>query len=110
MDELDLIRKKKLEALRSNQNKDLQRQSQEQQQLQSQIAQLETMVKQAFTKEALVRYGNIKAAHPDKAMQVLVVLAQAIQSGQVAQIDDATLKLILQKLDPQKKEFKMNRV
>ena len=110
MDELDLIRKKKLEALRSNQNKDLQRQSQEQQQLQSQIAQLETMVKQAFTKEALVRYGNFKAAHPDKAMQVLVVVAQAIQSGQVAQIDDATLKLILQKLDPQKKEFKMNRV
>jgi|TARA_Y100000031_G_C8094575_1_gene325796 DNA-binding TFAR19-related protein (PDSD5 family) len=106
MDELDEIKKKKLEALKSQQSD----QMQEQQQMQRQIAQLESVVKQALTKEALERYGNLKAAHPDKAVQVLVILAQAIQSGQVSKIEDSMLKEILMKLTPEKKDFKIKRV
>ena len=110
MDELEDIRKKKLEALKQQQVQGMQQQAQEQEQLQQQIAQLEMAVKQAFTKEALQRYGNIKAAFPDRAVQLLAILAQAIQAGQLQTIDDNTLKEILKKLTPKKKEINIKRV
>jgi len=105
MDELEEIRRKKLEDLKEQQSS----QVQEQQQMQQQISQLEGIVKQVLTKDALERYGNLKAAHPEKAVQLLVVLAQAIQSGQVTKVDDNTLKELLKKLTPEKKEFKIKR-
>ena len=109
MDELEKIRKKKLEQLQGLQQEKVQQQMQEEAQVQQQIAQLEMLVKQKLTKDALQRYGNVKAAHPEKAMQLLVILAQAIQQGQLDQIDDKTLKEILIKLTPEKKDFKIKR-
>jgi len=105
MDELEGIRRRKLEELRKQQLN----QMQEEQQLQQQVQQLEEIVKQVLTKEALERYGNLKAAYPDRAVQLLVILAQAIQSGQITKIDDDMLKEILKKLTPKKKEFKIKR-
>ena len=87
----------------------MQQQAQEEQQMQQQIAQLEAIVKQAFTKEALERYGNLRTAYPDRAVQLLVILAQAIQSGQITKIDDSALKSILKKLTPEKKDFRIKR-
>ena len=109
MDELEEIKKRKLHELRRNQLEDMQQQAQEQQQLQQQIQQLEIMVKQALTKEALERYSNLKTAFPDRAVQLLVILAQAIQSGQITKIDDNTLKELLKRLTPEKREFKIKR-
>ena len=109
MDELEEIKKRKLEELQKQQGVDLQQQVDEQAQLQQQIEQLEAVVKQLFTKEALIRYGNVKAAHPEKAVQLLVVIGQLMQQGKVQKIDDAQLKEILKQLTPQKKEFKINR-
>ena len=110
MDALEEIKKRKLHEFRKKQLEEMQQQAQEQQQLQQQIQQLEIMVKQAFTREALERYGNLKAAFPDRAVQLLVILAQAIQSGQITKIDDNTLKEILKKLSPEKKDIKIKRV
>ncbi|MBW2977114.1 hypothetical protein KY347_06755 [Candidatus Woesearchaeota archaeon] len=110
MNELDKIRKRKLEELKKAQLEQMQQQSAEEEQLKQQIQQLEAMVKQAFTKEALQRYGNLKTAFPDRAVQLLVILAQAIQSGQVSKIDDKTLKEILKKISPKKKEVKIKRM
>lgn len=109
MDELEEIKKRRLQELRKKQLEQMQQQSQEQEQLQQQVQQLESTVKQAFTKEALERYGNLKAAFPDKAVQLTVILAQAIQSGQIAKIDDETLKEVLRRLSPKKREFRINR-
>ena len=109
MDELGVIKKRKLQELRRKQLEDMQQQTQEQQQLQQQIQQLEIMVKQALTKEALERYSNLKTAFPDRAVQLLVILAQAMQSGQITKIDDNTLKELLRRLTPEKKEFKIKR-
>jgi programmed cell death protein 5 len=109
MDELDIIRRKKLEELKQSQFGQMQQQSQEEEQLKQQVQQLEIIVKQAFTKKALERYGNLKAAFPDRAVQLSVILAQAIQSGQITKIDDNTLKEILKKLTPEKKEFNIKR-
>jgi len=107
MDELEEIKKKRLMELQEQQGEQLQ----EQQQLQAQIEQLEAMVKQFLSKEALQRYGNLKAAHADKAVQLLAVLGQAIQQSQIKEkISDEKLKSILKQLQPEKKEFKIKRV
>ena len=109
MDELDKIKKRKLGELQKQQEQAINQQLQEQAQLQQQIQQLEFIVKQVLTKKALERYGNLKTAHPEKAVQLLVILAQAIQSGQIDKIDDDKLKEILKKLTPPKKDFKIRK-
>ncbi len=106
MDELEEIKKKKLESLQRQQ----QEQVNEEAQLQQQIQQLDSVVKQFLTKEALIRYGNIKTAHPQKFMQLLTVLGQLVQSGKINnQINDEQLKELLVHIEPQKKEFTIKR-
>lgn len=109
MSDINEIRKKRMEELQKLQDQN-QNSQQEEMQMQQQIQQLESIVKQALSKEALERYGNLKAAYPDKAVQILVVLANAIQQGQIKEIDDNTLKEILKKLSPKKKDIKIKRV
>ena len=104
MDNLEEIKKRKLEELQKQAAQPTQ-----EQQLQQQVEQLELIVKQAFTKEALERFGNLKAAHPEKAIQILVILAQALQAGQLQKIDDTTLRELLKKITPEKKDFKIKR-
>lgn len=107
---MDEIRKRKMEELKKAQLDQMQGQASEEEQIKQQVEQLEIIVKQALTKEALQRYGNLKTAFPDKAVQLLVVLAQALQSGQITKIDDNTLKDILKKISPDKKDIKIKRV
>ena len=111
MPALDEIKKKKLEELMRLQQEKLQQQTQEQSQLQQQIEQMEEIVRQFMTREALARYGNLKTAHHEKALQLLAIIFQAIQKGQIqSQIDDSTLRKILEQLTPKKKEIKIKRV
>jgi len=111
MPTLDDVRKKKFEELVRLQQQKGSQQSDEQSQIQQQIEQMESVVKQFFTRDALARYGNLKSAHQEKAVQLLVVLFQAIQKGQVqGKIEDELLKKILEQLAPAKKEFKIKRV
>ena len=110
MPTLDEIRKKKLEELMRMQQGKLQEQAEQQDQIQQQVEQIESVVRQFFTKEALARYGNLKAAHKEKALQLLVILFQAIQKGQVkGKVDDPTLKKILEQLAPKKRDIKIRR-
>lgn len=110
MPTLDEIRRKKLEELMQSQQEKLQQQAHEHAQIQQQIEQMEETVRQIFTKEALARYGNLKTAHQEKALQLLIILFQAVQKGQVkSKIDDSTLKKFLQQLTPKKKEFNIKR-
>ena len=53
----------------------------EEQEFQQQVQQLEAIVKQRMTKEVMQRYGNVKAANPQKALQLIAILGQFIQSG-----------------------------
>jgi programmed cell death protein 5 len=104
-DELEELKRKKLEALQQNQ----QDQVQEEAQLGQQVEQLEAIIRQHLTKDALERYGNIKAAQPEKAVQVLAILGQLIQTGKVDIINDEMFRQILLKITPQKKEIKITR-
>ena len=111
MPTLEELRKKRIEDLMQAQQQKSQQQADEQAQMQRQIEQMENIVRQFFTKEALARYGTLKTAHQEKALQLLVVLFQAIQKGQVqGKIDDSLLKKILEQLTPKKKEIKIKRV
>lgn len=109
MNELDELKKRRLEQLRSAHQEQLKAQLQEESELQQQIEALEEVVRARLTKEALQRYGNLKTAHPEKAVQLLAVLGQAIQTGQLRHmVDDEQLKKILEKLS-EKRDFKIMR-
>ena len=103
-DSLDEIRKRKLAELMGQPQ-----QQQDEQQFRQQVQQLETLVKQRMTKEAVQRYGNIKLANPDKAVQLLAILGQFIQSGGIEMIDDELLKKILMKMQEPKKDFNIKK-
>lgn len=111
MPTLEEIKKRKLEEMMRLQQDKLQQQANEQAQAQQQIEYMENAVRQLLTKESLARYGSLKTAHQEKALQLLVVLFQAMQKGQIqGKIDDSTLKKILEQLTPKKKEITIKRV
>lgn len=82
----------------------------EQLQLQKQIKALEEIAKQYLDKEAISRYGTLKTAHPEKAVQVIALIAQAAQTGQIhGKISDEEFKEFLIRLEPAKKRFSITR-
>ena len=104
MTDLEELKRKKLEELQGQQQFDS-----EEAEIQQQIAQLENLVKGVLTKKALERYGNLKTAHPELAVQLLILLSQAIQTSQIKTVDDDALKNFLMRLQPKKHKFKMIR-
>lgn len=105
MDDIEELKKRKMEELQNQ----MQAQVQEEAQVQAQVQQLEAVVKSKMTKDAVERYGNLKIAHPEKAIQALVVLAQMIQTGKLDQINDTYLKEVLKNLTPEKREFRLKK-
>ena len=110
MSELDELRKKKLALLQKQYQQQAAGEMPEEAQFAQQIEMLEGVVKQVLTREAWSRYSNIKAADPERAVQILALLGQLIQSGRVKQIDDERFRLLLMKLTPQKRETKIRRI
>ena len=104
MDELEKLRQKKILEMQKQQETELQ----EHQRAQEEITNLESLVKEYLTKEALERFGNIKAAHPQKAFQVIGIISQMIQNRQINAINDQQLKKILKTITP-KMDFKIRR-
>ena len=103
MSELNEIRKRKIAQFQQGQ----QNSQSEEQKLRAQVAQLEGMVKPLLTKDALVRFGTIKTAFPEKAIQVLVAIAQLAQAGRIKNVDDEMLKKLLTQLTPKQRETKI---
>ena len=84
-------------------------QMQQERQLMQQVQQLETLVKSKMTKEAVQRYGNIRAANPELSIQVLAMFGQLLQTGKVDVIDEQKIKEIMFTITQQKKEFNLRR-
>jgi DNA-binding TFAR19-related protein (PDSD5 family) len=108
MDRLEEIRQRKLEQLQQMQQQRIMEERQEQAVFQQKVDMLEQFVKSRLTKDALMRYGNIKTADPDKAIQVLATLGQALQSNDIM-INDIQLKEMLLRMAPEKRESKIVR-
>lgn len=97
-----------LEALRQRRLAELQQQAAEEEQIQQQMTQIETLVKSKMTRDAISRYTTLRSAHPEKATQALLVLAQLIQNKQIVNIDDEHFRLLLSKINPER-EMKITR-
>ncbi|MBI2448995.1 hypothetical protein HYV49_01735 [Candidatus Pacearchaeota archaeon] len=69
----------------------------EQENIEKNIEMIESFAKKHMTKEAISRYGNLKLAHPERALKAIVQITQIVQSG-IEEIDDAKLKEILRSL------------
>ncbi|MEA3378823.1 MAG: DNA-binding protein [Nanoarchaeota archaeon] len=89
---------------------ELQNQLTKQQELQQQIAILENFVKKYLDAKAISRLGNIKTAHPEKALQVIAFIAQSVQAGQIkAKLNDMQFRELLMMIQPKKNETKIIR-
>lgn len=105
-EELEAIRRRKLMELQQVQDQAMaQQQMREQQQ-----AQKQTILRQILTPEARERLGRVELAYPDLADSIENQLIALAQSGRVQRaIDDATLKQILERVMPKKREIKIER-
>ena len=108
-DELEELRKRRMQEYASMQNQQIEQQMAMQQQSAELAAQLKMIMPQIFSPEARQRISNIRAAKPDFAMQIELYLVQLFQAGQIKRpLTDAELRNILDKL-VQKKETKIIR-
>lgn len=80
-----------------------------QEQQQAVDLQIEGVLKKILTPEAKSRLSTLKLGNPSLAEQVEKLVLYLAQSGQVAKIDDATLKKILLKIRGKKRNITIQR-
>ena len=105
-EELEAIRRRKLMELQQYQDQA----AAQQQMREQQMAQRQTILRQILTPEARERLGRIELAYPELADSIENQLIALAQSGRVQRaIDDMTLKQILERVMPKKREIKIER-
>ncbi len=106
-DELEMLRRRKMQDLQQQQGQAVMAQEQERQY----EAQKQAILRQILTPEARDRLANVKMAYPDVARMVEDQLIRLAQAGQITKpLDEPTLKQILRKVAPQKREISIERV
>ena len=105
---------KELEELRKRKLMELQAQQDQMAAVQEQTAAIEAqrqnVLRQVLTPGARERLGRVKTAHPELAAEVERQLILMATAGRLAQqVDDETLKQVLAKMMPKKREIKIKR-
>ena len=104
--ELELLRRRRIQEIQIEQ----QRRMVEEAQVAQVEAQKQAVLRQILTPEARERLGRIQLAYPEVAENVTNQLIVLAQSGRVQRvIDDATLRQILRKVAPSKRDIKIER-
>ena len=83
-------------------NDDWQKQQEELVELKQKLDKLEAISRSVMTREAFQRYSNLKLVYPEKAVRLLILIGQLVQTNRIMKIGDAELKLLLEKMDAQK--------
>ncbi|MBS7655144.1 DNA-binding protein [Candidatus Bathyarchaeota archaeon] len=106
-EELELIKRRKLARLQKALIEE-QKKAELKQQLE---LKKQEILRQILTTEARQRLANIKMVKPEFAEQLELQLIQIAQTGRVPlPINDEQLKMILAKIQSQRKEFKIRRI
>ena len=116
-DELDELKKKRLNEIRQAYADQFKSAAAEKQQAENetaeQISAIEEAVKAHLSREALQRYGTLKLAHPETAMRLIIAIAQLIEAGKVRGMlrEEQIISLLrqLQQMQPSKKETRIIR-
>jgi len=104
--ELEAIRRRKLMELQREQDY----QAEAMRQAEVVEAQRQNILRGVLTPEARERLGRLKIAYPDVAMQVEDRIIMLAQSGRLnTMIDDPTLKEILARVVPSRREITIKR-
>ena len=108
-EELEDLRKKKLQELQ--QQAALQESMEEQEEQQKQLEeQKKAILRKILTTEARERLGRIKVARPQVAETIENQLIMLAQSGQLKnKINDEQLRMLLSKAIPKKRDIKIKR-
>ncbi len=105
-DELEALRRRKLEQL---QMQATQEEMAENQEIEFE-AQKKMIMRQILTPDAMERLGTIRTARPKFAEAVEAQLLALLQAGRIGgKIDDETLKKLLAKLQPKRREIRIER-
>jgi len=105
-DELDAIRRRKLMELQQAQG----HAAADQQYREQAQAQRQLILRQILTPEARERLGRIELAYPELKENIENQLVSLAQSGRVQrQIDDVTLRQILERVVPRRRDIKIER-
>jgi programmed cell death protein 5 len=105
-DELDALRQRKLQELQSR----AQQEALAQEQTKQIDAQKQMLMRKLLTPEARERLSNLRMTRPDVVESVENQLIMLVQSGRLTQqIDDFTLRQILRKVMPKKRDITIER-
>jgi programmed cell death protein 5 len=105
-DELDALRQRKLQELQMR----AQQEAVAQEQRKQVDAQKALLMRQLLTPEARERLANLRMTRPDVVEMVENQLIMLVQQGRITeQIDDYTLRQLLRKIMPTKREIKIER-
>jgi programmed cell death protein 5 len=108
-EELEKIRKKKLQELQQQASlkEDLEEQEAQQKQFEEQK---KMILRSILTTQARERLGRIKVARPEIVENIENQLIMAAQSGQLKnKINDEQLRMLLSKVIPKKRDIKIKR-
>lgn len=101
--DLEEIRKRKMSELRARMDAEEEERAQEAQQEQA----VDAVLRRILTADARARLKNIELANPRLAQQVISLLIQLYQAGQVSVVTEQQLVALLKKLSQRKREMEI---